>query len=123
MSVIQLPCHWQAEDSTYASPRSGCAYGSCGHAVSGAHRSRMARPDGWWKHGGGATRRSTLSRGGMVMAKRLVVCCDGTWNYADQPSKTNVAKVALSVRQGSAVGKVLQVQFTAYRQHRLQEAV
>ncbi|MET7599025.1 DUF2235 domain-containing protein [Streptomyces sp. NPDC004082] len=39
------------------------------------------------------------------MAKRLVVCCDGTWNYADQPSKTNVAKVALSVRQGSAVGK------------------
>ncbi|POX56343.1 hypothetical protein C3489_06245 [Streptomyces sp. Ru71] len=39
------------------------------------------------------------------MAKRLVVCCDGTWNFADQPSKTNVAKVALSVRQGSAAGK------------------
>ncbi|MEV0977723.1 DUF2235 domain-containing protein [Streptomyces sp. NPDC049915] len=39
------------------------------------------------------------------MAKRLVVCCDGTWNFADQPSKTNVAKVALSVRQGSASGK------------------
>ncbi|MEU5665558.1 DUF2235 domain-containing protein [Streptomyces longwoodensis] len=38
------------------------------------------------------------------MAKRLVVCCDGTWNFADQPSKTNVAKVALSVRQGSAEG-------------------
>jgi uncharacterized protein (DUF2235 family) len=32
------------------------------------------------------------------MAKRLVVCCDGTWNFADQPSKTNVTKVALAVR-------------------------
>ncbi len=32
------------------------------------------------------------------MAKRLIVCCDGTWNVADQPSKTNVTKVALSVR-------------------------
>jgi uncharacterized protein (DUF2235 family) len=31
------------------------------------------------------------------MVKRLVVCCDGTWNFADQPSKTNVTKVALSV--------------------------
>lgn len=39
------------------------------------------------------------------MAKRLIVCCDGTWNFADQPSKTNVAKVALSVRQGSTAGK------------------
>jgi uncharacterized protein (DUF2235 family) len=29
------------------------------------------------------------------MAKRLVVCCDGTWNFADQPSRTNVTKVAL----------------------------
>ncbi|MFF1722727.1 DUF2235 domain-containing protein [Streptomyces sviceus] len=38
------------------------------------------------------------------MAKRLVVCCDGTWNLADQPSKTNVAKVALAVRRRSAVG-------------------
>ncbi|MFH8977014.1 DUF2235 domain-containing protein [Streptomyces sp. NPDC017890] len=35
------------------------------------------------------------------MAKRLVVCCDGTWNFADQPSKTNVAKVALAVRSGA----------------------
>lgn len=32
------------------------------------------------------------------MAKRLVVCCDGRWNRADQPSKTNVTKIALSVR-------------------------
>ncbi|MEU1668401.1 DUF2235 domain-containing protein [Streptomyces sparsogenes] len=39
------------------------------------------------------------------MAKRLAVCCDGTWNFADQPSKTNVTKVALSVRPGSAAGK------------------
>ncbi|MGY6025349.1 DUF2235 domain-containing protein [Streptomyces spinosirectus] len=31
------------------------------------------------------------------MAKRLVACCDGTWNLADQPSKTNVTKLALSV--------------------------
>ncbi|MGV9291176.1 DUF2235 domain-containing protein [Streptomyces sp. NPDC003719] len=38
------------------------------------------------------------------MAKRLVVCCDGTWNVADQPSKTNVAKVALSVLPGSVAG-------------------
>jgi len=38
------------------------------------------------------------------MAKRLVVCCDGTWNLADQPSKTNVAKVALAVRRRSAAG-------------------
>ncbi|MER7575060.1 DUF2235 domain-containing protein [Streptomyces sp. NPDC126514] len=38
------------------------------------------------------------------MTKRLVVCCDGTWNFADQPSKTNVAKVALSVRPGTAAG-------------------
>jgi hypothetical protein len=39
-----------------------------------------------------------------MMAKRLVVCCDGTWNLADQPSKTNVAKVALAVRRRSAAG-------------------
>ncbi|MET9406239.1 DUF2235 domain-containing protein [Streptomyces sp. NPDC002935] len=39
------------------------------------------------------------------MAKRLIICCDGTWNFADQPSKTNVAKVALSVRPGSVAGK------------------
>ncbi|MEU7469545.1 DUF2235 domain-containing protein [Streptomyces sp. NPDC044984] len=45
------------------------------------------------------------------MAKRLVVCCDGTWNFADQPSKTNVAKVALSVRPGSAAGKEQRVYY------------
>ncbi|MEG3627102.1 DUF2235 domain-containing protein [Streptomyces poriticola] len=45
------------------------------------------------------------------MAMRLVVCCDGTWNFADQPSKTNVAKVALSVRSGSAAGKEQRVYY------------
>ncbi|MEV0174620.1 DUF2235 domain-containing protein [Streptomyces sp. NPDC050803] len=45
------------------------------------------------------------------MAKRLVVCCDGTWNFADQPSKTNVAKVALSVHPGSAAGKEQRVYY------------
>ncbi|MEU5635177.1 DUF2235 domain-containing protein [Streptomyces rishiriensis] len=45
------------------------------------------------------------------MTKRLVVCCDGTWNFADQPSRTNVAKVALSVRPGFAVGKEQRVYY------------
>ncbi|MFE1441966.1 DUF2235 domain-containing protein [Streptomyces sp. NPDC058739] len=45
------------------------------------------------------------------MAKRLVVCCDGTWNSADQPSKTNVAKVALSVVPGTAGGKEQRVYY------------
>ncbi|MEU0084618.1 DUF2235 domain-containing protein [Streptomyces sp. NPDC006274] len=57
------------------------------------------------------------------MAKRLVVCCDGTWNFADQPSKTNVAKVALSVRPGSAAGKEQRVYYHsgvgAHRRERL----
>lgn len=39
------------------------------------------------------------------MAKRLVVCCDGTWDTAEQPYKTNVTKVAESVRPGLADGK------------------
>ena len=38
------------------------------------------------------------------MARHLVVCCDGTWNRADQSYKTNVAKVALAVRQHTADG-------------------
>jgi uncharacterized protein (DUF2235 family) len=45
------------------------------------------------------------------MGKRLVVCCDGTWNFADQPSKTNVAKIALSVRPGFADGKEQRVYY------------
>ncbi len=31
------------------------------------------------------------------MWKRIVVCCDGTWNVPDQPSPSNVTKVALTV--------------------------
>src|SRR5215472_8224502 len=36
------------------------------------------------------------------MPKRLIVCCDGTWNTADQatagrPHPTNVTKLALSI--------------------------
>ncbi len=35
------------------------------------------------------------------MPKRLIVCCDGTWNTADQaiagrPCPTNITKLALS---------------------------
>ncbi|MBA2811460.1 DUF2235 domain-containing protein [Streptomyces sp. KM273126] len=33
------------------------------------------------------------------MAKRLIVCCDGTWSVADQSSDTNVAKVAWSIQE------------------------
>ncbi|MFD6903574.1 DUF2235 domain-containing protein [Streptomyces sp. NPDC060077] len=45
------------------------------------------------------------------MARRLIVCCDGTWNFADQPSKTNVAKVALSVRPQAAAGSEQRVYY------------
>jgi uncharacterized protein (DUF2235 family) len=43
------------------------------------------------------------------MAKRLVVCCDGTWNTPDQasggkPSATNVTKVARAVAREDAAG-------------------
>jgi uncharacterized protein (DUF2235 family) len=31
--------------------------------------------------------------------KRLVVCCDGTWNRPDEESPTNVAKMALAVAE------------------------
>ena len=44
-----------------------------------------------------------------VMPKRLIVCCDGTWNTADQaksghPSPTNVTKLALSIAPEDAAG-------------------
>lgn len=38
------------------------------------------------------------------MAKRLIVCCDGTWNLADQRSRTNVTELALAVRPVAADG-------------------
>ncbi len=45
------------------------------------------------------------------MPKRLVVCCDGTWNTPDQlndgqPAPTNVTKVALAVAPEDPTGKV-----------------
>lgn len=48
-------------------------------------------------------RSASLGRRG-AKGKRLVVCCDGTWNFADQPSKTNVTKIALAVRRGLSAG-------------------
>ncbi len=43
------------------------------------------------------------------MPKRIVVCCDGTWNTADQvcegkPCSTNVAKLAVALAEESADG-------------------
>jgi uncharacterized protein (DUF2235 family) len=43
------------------------------------------------------------SNGG-VMSKRLVVCCDGTWNTPDQLAPTNVTKVALAVAPTDSAG-------------------
>ena len=53
---------------------------------------------------------STLPRGTtMIMPKRLIVCCDGTWNTADQriagrPCPTNVTKMALSIAPEDSTG-------------------
>src|SRR6516165_301666 len=45
-----------------------------------------------------ARRREHDQGGGeLKMPKRLVMCCDGTWNFADQKSPTNVTKVALAI--------------------------
>jgi uncharacterized protein (DUF2235 family) len=43
------------------------------------------------------------------MPKRLVVCCDGTWNTPDglnngQPAPTNVTKLALALSSRDAAG-------------------
>jgi uncharacterized protein (DUF2235 family) len=38
------------------------------------------------------------------MAKRLVVCCDGTWNFPDQKFPTNVTKVVLAVSPADSKG-------------------
>jgi len=38
------------------------------------------------------------------MSKRLVMCCDGTWNTADQQCPTNVTKLALALAETSADG-------------------
>lgn len=39
------------------------------------------------------------------MSKRLVVCCDGTWNTPDQICPTNVTKLALAVAAQGIDGK------------------
>src|SRR3954447_1727196 len=40
------------------------------------------------------------------MSKRLVVCCDGTWNRADQPAPTNVKKLYEAVARSDSAGQV-----------------
>jgi uncharacterized protein (DUF2235 family) len=45
--------------------------------------------------------------------KRIVVCCDGTWNYPDQVSPTNVVKVALAVADRDSSGVVQRVFYNA----------
>jgi uncharacterized protein (DUF2235 family) len=39
------------------------------------------------------------------MSKRLIVCCDGTWNSADDENPTNVSKIALAVAAQDGTGK------------------
>ena len=42
--------------------------------------------------------------------KRIIVCCDGTWNDADtQTAETNVALMARSIHAFQDTGGVLQV--------------
>ncbi|MEV4049898.1 DUF2235 domain-containing protein [Amycolatopsis sp. NPDC049688] len=38
------------------------------------------------------------------MAKRLVICCDGTWNKLGQPNPTNVAKVKKALAETDSAG-------------------
>src|SRR2546427_12958993 len=67
--------------------------------------------------------RSTAPGGGVTM-KRLVVCCDGTWNWPDQKGgPTNVVKMTRAIRPSDSHG-VPQVVFydlgvgTGYILHR-----
>ena len=39
------------------------------------------------------------------MSKRLVICCDGTWNFPDQQCPTNVTKVALAAAPTDSYGR------------------
>lgn len=45
------------------------------------------------------------------MPKRLVVCCDGTWNRADQAEPTNVVKVRKAVAPSGADGREQRVHY------------
>lgn len=40
------------------------------------------------------------------MSKRLIVCCDGTWNSADDENPTNISKIALAIAPQDDTGKV-----------------
>lgn len=39
------------------------------------------------------------------MAKKIVICCDGTWNKPDQRAPTNVPRIAEAVRPTDAEGR------------------
>ncbi len=45
--------------------------------------------------------------------KRIVICCDGTWNYPDQVSPTNVVKVALALADRDSTGVVQRAFYNA----------
>jgi uncharacterized protein (DUF2235 family) len=45
--------------------------------------------------------------------KRIVVCCDGTWNVANQEHPTNVVKLALAVKEKDSAGVAQQVFYSA----------
>jgi uncharacterized protein (DUF2235 family) len=45
--------------------------------------------------------------------KRIVVCCDGTWNIPDQVSPTNVVKVALALADRDSSGVAQRVHYDA----------
>ncbi|NIH80082.1 DUF2235 domain-containing protein [Amycolatopsis viridis] len=45
------------------------------------------------------------------MTKRLVICCDGTWNTPDQPAPTNVSRLALGVAPVDAAGREQRVYY------------
>ena len=45
--------------------------------------------------------------------KRIVVCCDGTWNVANQEHPTNVVKLALAVKKEDSEGVAQQVFYSA----------
>jgi uncharacterized protein (DUF2235 family) len=41
----------------------------------------------------------------VIVSKCLVVCCDGTWDVPDQPTPTNVTKVALAIAPEDRSGR------------------
>jgi uncharacterized protein (DUF2235 family) len=52
------------------------------------------------------------------MPKRLIVCCDGTWNRPDElndgvPAPTNVSKLALAIAREDAAGTAQEVFYVA----------